>query len=64
MENYEETVKMLDVLQRKASILIQGFSFFISIQQESELRNQIKENYQGLIKQVMEVSHAVHPTKK
>lgn len=46
-------LKMLDVLQRKASLLIQGYSFFMSIQQEIDLRNRIKEEYMKLIEGVI-----------
>jgi hypothetical protein len=49
----EDTLRQLDAIQRRASILIQGFSFFMSIQQEVDLRNRIKEEYMKLIEGVI-----------
>lgn len=42
-------LKTLDVMQRKASLLIQGFSFFMSIQQEIDFRNKLKAEYLKLL---------------
>lgn len=53
MKDYESRVKELDVLQRRASLLIQGYSFFMSIQQEITLRDKIKETYMKLIEGVI-----------
>ena len=44
MENLDR-VEELEVLQREVSLLIQGYGFFMSIQQEIDLRNRIKETY-------------------
>ena len=53
MKDYESRVKELDVLQRRASLLIQGYSFFMSLQQEITLRDKIKETYMKLIEGVI-----------
>ena len=50
-------LKTLDVIQRRASLLIQGYSFFMSIQQEIDLRNRIKEEYMKLIEGVINETH-------
>ena len=49
----ENTLRQLDAIQRRASLLIQGYSFFMSIQQEIDLRNRIKEEYMKLIEGVL-----------
>ncbi len=51
--SYETDVQNLDLLQRKASILIQGVSFFVSLQQEIVLRNRIITEYKALLETVL-----------
>jgi len=49
----DDDLRQLDACQRRASLLIQGFSFFMTIQQEVDLRNRIKEEYMKLIEGVI-----------
>jgi hypothetical protein len=53
MEVTDGDLKRLDALQRRASILIQGFSFFMSLQQEIDFRNKLKEEYMKLLEEVL-----------
>lgn len=49
----DDQLRHLDALQRKASLLIQGFGFFLSIQQEVDFRNKLKDEYIKLMEEVL-----------
>lgn len=52
---YKEKAELLDLLQRKASLLIQGVSFWISLQRELELRDKLIEQYKLVLDEISKV---------
>lgn len=51
--NYEEKVKEYDLLQRKASLLIQGVSFLVGMQRDIELRDRIIDEYKEILESLI-----------
>ncbi len=54
-EQYKEIGSKLELIQRKASLLIQGVSFFTATQSDSLLRDILIQQYKDILSKISEV---------
>lgn len=53
--DYKTKAELLDLIQRKASLLIQGVSFYTATQADTLLRDMLIEKYKKLLTKLDEV---------
>lgn len=55
----EEKLELLDFVQKKASLLIQGMSFFMTLQREAEMREKVLQEYKTLMELILSLKNGV-----
>lgn len=54
-QEYKDKAEQLDLIQRKASLLIQGVSFFTATQGDNLLRDILVKKYKDILEKLNEV---------